>query len=58
MNENILKYGECSVSLKNIDKGLYVFYNESGTGKTCLRKLLEKCHLYKKPVSAYSYETA
>ncbi len=58
MEDIVLDLGQFSVSLKDMGKELYVFNSESGTGKTYLRKVLEKCHVYGKPVSAYSYETA
>ncbi len=55
MDGNILKIRKYSIVLKNMNNGLYVFYNESSTGKTCLKNLLDKCKEFGEPVSAYTY---
>ena len=56
MGENILENQQYSLTLKYIEKGLYVFEIKSGTGKTCLCNTVKRCRLYGRPVSAYSYD--
>ena len=54
MEENILDNPQYTLTLKYIEKGLYVFQNESGTGKTYLYNIIKLCRFYGRPVSAYS----
>ena len=54
MEENVLDNSQYSLTLKYIEKGLYVFQSESGTGKTYLYKIINLCRHWGRPVSAYS----
>lgn len=38
-----------------LEPGIYVFDNQSATGKTRLAKLLSEYHAYKEPVVSYTY---
>ena len=55
MGEEVLQASMFSLALRNVNTGLYVFLNESATGKTCLKRLLDKCRSFGEPVSAFSY---
>lgn len=39
----------------NLDNGVYLFDNQSATGKTRLCRLLKSCQSYNEPVAAYTY---
>ena len=45
-----------TIKLKNIYKGIYIFHNEGSTGKSCLKRMIDKCNSFGAPVSAFSYE--
>ena len=40
----------------NLDNGIYIFDNQSATGKTRLCKALRDCQKYGEPVASYTYD--
>ena len=40
----------------NLENGIYIFDNQSATGKTRLCKALRDCQKYGEPVASYTYD--